>query len=132
MNTGGGRPHTILWVRRNWHRLDTHCFAQVQPDQFWGAKPDPVAAFSGPVCGHMNADHGESTIAMIKHYVGITVSEARMLSLDRLGVNVECKREDSTFKVRLPFEEPAEDRKSIKDRIVTMTRTAGAAQQAKA
>lgn len=95
--------------------------------EYTAASVDPVAAFSGPVCGHMNADHSESTVAMLKHYVGITVDKATMLSLDRLGVNVACERQGETFKCRLPFPRPAEDRKSIKELIVEMTRAAAAA-----
>lgn len=94
--------------------------------EYFTASPDPVSVFSGPVCGHMNADHAESTAAMIKHYVGITVDKAMMLSLDRLGVNVGCERQGQTFKCRLAFPRPAEDRKMIKELIVEMTKAASA------
>jgi putative heme iron utilization protein len=100
---------------------------KVSGEEYSKATVDPVAAFSGPVCGHMNADHAESTQAMIKHYIGITVDKATMLSLDRLGVNVACERQGESFKCRLPFPRPAEDRKSIKDLIVEMTRAAAGA-----
>ena len=94
--------------------------------EYAAAVPDPVAQFSAPVCGHMNADHADSTVAMIKHYVGITVDSATMLSLDRLGVNVSCERAGQSFKCRLPFPRPAEDRKAIKEVVVEMTRAAAA------
>ena len=100
---------------------------KVSGADYTAASVDPVAAFSAPVCGHMNADHSESTVAMIKHYVGISVEKASMLSLDRLGVNVACERQGEKFKCRLPFPRPAEDRKSIKEVIVEMTRAAAAA-----
>jgi hypothetical protein len=45
----------------------------VAPKEYLAAGPDPVAAFSGPVCGHMNADHESDTIAMVHKYVGIKV-----------------------------------------------------------
>jgi len=102
-----------------------HCaHAQIKPDEFWAAAPDPVARFAGPVCSHMNKDHAESIVAMVRHYAGISVEIARMLGLDRLGVDCEAVRAGETFRVRLPFEPPAEDRKSVKDRIVAMTRAA--------
>ena len=100
---------------------------KVSGEEYAAANVDPVAAFSGPVCGHMNADHAESTQAMIKHYIGITVDKAMMLSLDRLGVNVACERQGESFKCRLPFPRPAEDRKMIKELIVEMTRAAAGA-----
>jgi putative heme iron utilization protein len=100
---------------------------KISGDEYSAAVVDPVAAFSAPVCGHMNADHAESTQAMIKHYIGITVDKAMMLSLDRLGVNVACERQGESFKCRLPFPRPAEDRKMIKEVIVEMTRAAAGA-----
>jgi putative heme iron utilization protein len=100
---------------------------RVSAGDYAAAAPDPVAQFSGPVCGHMNADHGEATRAMVRHYAGITVDEATMLSLDRLGVNVACVRNGQQFKARLPFPRPAGDRKAIKEVVVEMTRAAAAA-----
>ena len=100
---------------------------KVSSDEYSAAAVDPVAAFSAPVCGHMNADHMDAVLGMIKHYVGITVDSASMLSLDRLGVSVACERQGQRFKCRLPFPRPVEDRKAIKEVIVEMTRAAAAA-----
>ena len=63
--------------------------AQISAAEYSAAHPDPVAAFSAPVCSHMNKDHMGDTLAMIKHYVGITVDSATLLDLDRLGMNVQ-------------------------------------------
>ena len=41
-------------------------------EEYHAAEPDFVAPFSAPVAGHMNEDHADATLAMIKHYVGIT------------------------------------------------------------
>jgi hypothetical protein len=57
------------------------------------------------------------------------VDKADILTLDRLGMMVECKLGEQQFKARLPFPRPATDRKSVKDLIVEMTRAAAAAQQ---
>jgi hypothetical protein len=59
----------------------------------------------------------------------LQVASARMLSLDRLGMNLEVARQqgEAPFKLRLPFVRPAEDRKGIKEVIVDMTRAAKAA-----
>jgi putative heme iron utilization protein len=100
---------------------------KVAGGDYAAAAPDPVAPFSAPVCGHMNADHSDSTLAMIKHYVGITVDSAELLSIDQLGANVACRRQGQSFKLRLPFPRPATDRKTVKDVIVEMTRAAAGA-----
>ncbi|KAI8465920.1 MAG: hypothetical protein J3K34DRAFT_75734 [Monoraphidium minutum] len=96
----------------------------VSAEDYQAASPDPVSQFAAPVCGHMNADHEADILSMVKHYVGLSAAKARMLDLDRLGFNLQVTQEEGgqSFKVRLPFVSPAEDRKSVKDRIVEMTR----------
>lgn len=77
---------------------------QVTAADYAAAKPDPVAAFAPPVCGHMNADHVSDLLAMVAHYVGLEVADAKMLALDRLGMDMAVTRADgSAFKLRLPF-----------------------------
>ncbi|PSC75188.1 FMN-binding split barrel [Micractinium conductrix] len=100
---------------------------KVTAEEYAEAQPDPIAPFSAPVAGHMNDDHADATAAMIKHYVGITVSKATILNVDRLGMSVACDRGKDQLKVRLPFPRAATDRKSIKDLIVEMTRASAAA-----
>ena len=75
----------------------------------------------------MNDDHMDSTIAMIRHYVGLDVSEAVITSVDSLGMYVKVKRtprasdQPQQFKLRLPFPRQASDRKDVKTLIVEMT-----------
>lgn len=40
---------------------------------------------------------------MVQHYVGLAVSDARMLGMDRLGLDMKVTRTEQTFKLRLPF-----------------------------
>lgn len=56
---------------------------QISAEEFAAAKSDPVAQFAGPIAQHMNADHADSTAAMVRHYVGVNVESASILSLDR-------------------------------------------------
>ena len=60
----------------------------VTPEEYEQAKPDPIAKFAEPVMKHMNDDHSESTIAMVKHYAGMPCTEAIIVSLDSLGMTV--------------------------------------------
>ncbi|OUS43565.1 root border cell-specific protein [Ostreococcus tauri] len=101
--------------------------ASVSPAEYDAATCDPVNAFSAPVCGHMNADHADSLRAMAKHYVGIDADSIEMRSIDRLGMNCRVTKDGERYDLRLPFESPAEDRKSVKDQIVLMTKAAASA-----
>jgi putative heme iron utilization protein len=60
--------------------------------EFLAAKVDPLIGFATPVMKHMNDDHADSLITMVQHYVGVPVSQASMVALDRLGFTVisEC------------------------------------------
>ncbi|KAJ9511217.1 hypothetical protein QJQ45_017090 [Haematococcus lacustris] len=63
-------------------------------EEYLSARPDPVAAFSVPVCSHMNSDHQEDSKAMVAHYVGLTGLDAvKLLDIDRLGMNAESGKQ---------------------------------------
>lgn len=131
-----------------WYRLEVQAaslvggFARaggITAEEYAAAKPDPVAQFSIHVAEHMNVDHGESVLAMVKGTTGLKTGlvGAKLLTLDRLGMNVLVERQEpqedgkepkkQSFKVRVPFATPAESRKDIKERIVELTRAAAAA-----
>jgi len=112
----------------------------ITAEEYADAKPDPVAPFSAPVSAHMNDDHGSSTLAIVKGTTGLKtgIVGAQMLTIDRLGMNVLVEKEDKpadgegepkrqSFKVRVPWNSPAESRKDIKDRIVELSRAAATA-----
>jgi len=97
----------------------------ISPQEYFDSEVDPIQAFAKPVMGHMNEDHSSSTIAMVQHYIGLPqVEKAELVQLDRLGFMVQITRQGNTFKLRLPFPRPAEDRKGVKTLIVEMTQTA--------
>ena len=60
--------------------------AQISAEDYLAATADPVAKFSAPIAGHMNADHADSTVAMLQHYAGLRVEKASIKSLDRSGI----------------------------------------------
>ena len=98
------------------------------PDEYSTASVDPIGAFAAPVMNHMNEDHAESTAAMVRHYIGLdAVERAELVALDRLGFNVAVTRNGQTFKLRLPFPRPAQDRKDVKALIVEMSRASAGA-----
>jgi len=97
-------------------------------EAYAGATPDPIAGFSAGVAGHMNDDHREATMAMVRNYIGIDVEDAEITALDSLGMYVKVSRTPKAadqmqqFKLRLPFIRKLENRKDAKDVIVEMTR----------
>ncbi len=47
--------------------------------------------------------HVQDMCDMVQHYVGMKVTGAKMLALDRLGTDLQVTRDGSSFKLRLPF-----------------------------
>jgi hypothetical protein len=129
----------------SWWRLDPAGGARVvagfgragsvSADQYRAAAPDPVAPFAPPVCGHMNADHGDAVAAMVAAaaggaQAGVTIERATMLSVDRLGFDADAVVAGAgggVVRARVPFSAPADDRKALKERLVELTRAAAAA-----
>lgn len=110
----------------------------VTAEEYKGSQPDPIAQFGGPVANHMNEDHSDSTLAMVKGLPGlgdVKLTAAEIVSVDSLGMYVKVTREPGVsfqpeqFKLRLPFSRAAADRGDVKTLIVEMTRAA-ATQQA--
>lgn len=98
---------------------------QVAEAEYMEARPDPVAQFSGPVCGHMNADHAESIVGMVAHNVGLEVEDAKMVALDSLGFDLRARLPSGEdLKMRLAFPSPVSSRKELKDAIVVMSKEA--------
>jgi len=100
----------------------------VSPADFSSASPDPVSPFAGPVAGHMNDDHRDAIVACARAATDVVhITDATIVGLDRLGLDVKAVVGEERFSVRLPFDEPAESRKDLKDRIVDMSKKAAAA-----
>lgn len=97
-------------------------------EEYAASKPDPIMAIASGVAGHMNVDHRDSIIAMVRNYIGLEVQDAEITSMDSLGMFVKCTRKPKAadqmqqFKLRLPFIRKLVDRKDAKDVIVEMTK----------
>jgi len=111
----------------------------VTAEEYRTAKPDAVSEFGPAIAKHMNEDHMEATIAMVQANVpGLEpdpenkITEAIITSVDSLGMYVKVTREKPVkflpqqFKLRLPFSQPAKDRKDVKVQIMELTNAAAA------
>lgn len=115
----------------------------VTAEEYATARADPVAAFGPHIAQHMNDDHQEATMAILKSTIpglkdGPVMTAAEITAVDSLGMFVKVTREQAVaflpqqFKVRVPFPRPAGDRADVKKLIVEMTQpVAGAAGEEK-
>ena len=56
----------------------------IDADDYHAAEPDPISAFAAPVMAHMNGDHSDASLAMVKHYIGFPATSARRLRRARV------------------------------------------------
>lgn len=98
--------------------------AEFSGEEFKSGTVDPISSFESPISSHMNRDHEDATIAMVENAIGVKVSSAKILTVDRFGFVVEVPLKGQMSRIRLPFPRPAEDRKDVKNLIVQMTQEA--------
>ena len=76
---------------------------------------------------HMNADHADSNLMYVKVYGncwGATV--ARMVSLDKDGMDLDVTISDGTQRLRIPFDHHLADEADAQRTLVAMSRYAQA------
>ena len=79
---------------------------------------------------NMGSTHPISVdVIQVQHYLGLPVTAARIIDLDKLGLNLEVDFDGQSMRARLPFPRPAGSRGDIKTVIVECTRAAAAAAQ---
>jgi putative heme iron utilization protein len=74
---------------------------------------------------HMNADHADSNLMYVKvygHLWGATA--ARMVILDKDGMDLEATSSDGTRRIRIPFDHHLEDEADAQRTLVAMSRYA--------
>jgi putative heme iron utilization protein len=85
------------------------------------AHPDPLADAAAGILAHMNADHQEALILLVKVFAGIDAREAVMTAVDRLGFHLRLKTEEGMKGARVAFlgevSTPAETRKMLVEMV---------------
>ena len=106
---------------------------KIVPEEFLKVVSDPHVAYANVVMNHMNDDHANSLVDIVKHQCGLPVSNASMISFDRLGMFIRAHVEIANggyTKVRIGWPTEINDRKTLKESIIGMARTAGMAKKA--
>jgi putative heme iron utilization protein len=77
--------------------------------------------------GHMNADHANSNLMYVKVYGNLWgATAARMVTLDKEGMDLEVTVSDGTQRIRIPFDHRLEDEADAQRTLVAMSRHAQA------
>jgi len=80
------------------------------------------------IARHMNDDHAEDNVLIVRGLAGIgTASAARMSGLDAEGMDFEATVDGIAVPVRIPFSERLTERRQVRGEAVRMYQQACAA-----
>lgn len=96
----------------------------VETGDYRSASPDPLMTSASGIIEHMNADHSDALLAIVRHFDGREADEATMTAVDRLGFNVRMKTSEGIKGARIAFSEPVQSSGDARRVLVAMTRTA--------
>jgi len=96
----------------------------VPSEEYALAAPDPLADAAPGIIRHMNADHAEALVLILRHFAGETVDEAAMTAVDRLGFHVRLKSGERVFGRRVNFPREVTTSEEARKVFVEMVRAA--------
>jgi len=108
-------PHSKNWVEFEdffFHRMEVvdvyyvggfGVMGWVSAAEYYGGRPDPLVDTANEIIQHMNADHSDALVLLTKKFAGIDAEEAKMTSVDRLGLHVRLKTKDGVHGARIAF-----------------------------
>ncbi|MEM9036056.1 MAG: DUF2470 domain-containing protein [Actinomycetota bacterium] len=98
----------------------------VTGDELAAAEADPVLPHAAGAVAHMNDDHGDANLAMVRHLGAVDdVDSATMTSIDRHGVSLVASTSAGPRMVRLRFEDgPLTQPEQVRGAVVAMAKRA--------
>jgi putative heme iron utilization protein len=92
--------------------------------EYLGAKPDPLADTAAGIINHLNTDHGEALILLVRAFAGIEAGRVTMTSIDRLGFHVRLTTRAGMRAARIGFLREVTTPAEARAVFVEMTRQA--------
>jgi heme iron utilization protein len=93
----------------------------VSASEYGRSKPDPLADSMVEIIQHMNTDHMDTLVLLVRKFARIEVQEATMIAVDRLGFHLRVKTNDGVRGTRIAFlrevSNPAETRKVLVEMV---------------
>lgn len=73
---------------------------------------------------HMNADHADALVDIVRHVTGMHVTDVTITSMDDRGFDVDIADDDTDGTARIPFPDGPIDPSQVRQVMVDMTRRA--------
>lgn len=94
--------------------------------EYLEAEVDPLADSASGIIQHMNQDHADSLVLLVKHFTKVEAEEAAMISVDRLGMQVRIKADKEFYSRRIGFVREVHDTEECRRVIIEMVEQARA------
>jgi putative heme iron utilization protein len=94
----------------------------VAGEEYSGARPDPLAETAQEIIAHMNADHPDALLSIVRRSTGEIATEASMTAVDRLGFHVRLKTGDGFHGRRVAFPREVRNKEEARAVLVEMVR----------
>jgi heme iron utilization protein len=75
----------------------------VSAEEYSGARPDPLSDAAPEIIRHMNADHADALLLIVRRFAGEAADRASMTAVDRLGFHLRLQTGDRVHGRRVPF-----------------------------
>jgi heme oxygenase (biliverdin-IX-beta and delta-forming) len=96
----------------------------VTSEEYTQAEADPLSDSASGIIQHMNEDHADALILMVKKFLGMNAEEASMTSVDRLGFQVRIKSDGEFYSRRVGFLKEVRTPEQAREALVEMVKTA--------
>jgi putative heme iron utilization protein len=96
----------------------------VSAEEYAGARPDPLSDAAQEIIRHMNADHPDALLRIVRRFAGEAVDEASMTAVDRLGFHLRLKTGDRVHGRRVAFPREVRNKEEVRAIFIEMLREA--------
>ena len=97
----------------------------VEPTDWMGGEPDPLASIQPRILGHMNEDQREAMSLMCRAFTKAQeFSEVTMTGIDRYGFEMSVKTDEGSRPIRLAFEGAISTAQEAREQLVAITKKA--------
>jgi heme iron utilization protein len=96
----------------------------VPAEEYAGARPDPLSDTAQEIIRHMNADHPDALLLIVRRFAGEAADEARMTAVDRLGFHLRLQTGDRVHGRRVAFPREVRNTEEARAIFIEMLREA--------
>jgi putative heme iron utilization protein len=89
------------------------------------AVADPIAPHVDAIIEHMNTDHADANLAYVQVFADVPeATSARMIAVDRLGMELVASTPKGLQPARVNFDEPVDSKEAVRTAVVALLRRA--------